>query len=251
MALLQNQRLIYQLPIRFRGGAIAFETSDSDTSSNRNKFTTFDQKCAVPNGASPDYAILTAQKSGGLSSYTGVQGQGLIVGVGAMGLGAIASLVGSGDLIGAGQLVVSAIATLTGSGIVTGNVIAALQAAASLAGTGDIVGSINAIGYAEGLLTGSGTVTLTSYAKGFVSATIGQDSAVITPQAVADAVWNGVNIEGTYTGKEILRLLASVMAGKTSISGSTATFRDINDTKDRVIATMTGSERTTVTKDVT
>jgi hypothetical protein len=58
------------------------------------------------------------------------------------------------------------------------------------------------------------------------------------------------NIEGTYTAGDILKLMVSVLVGKTSISGSTVTFRDINDTKDRVVAEMTNSERTTVTKDI-
>ena len=44
-------------------------------------------------------------------------------------------------------------------------------------------------------------------------------------------------------------VLAAVAAGKTTIASNVVTFRDVNDTKDRVVATMTGSERTTVVKD--
>jgi hypothetical protein len=40
-----------------------------------------------------------------------------------------------------------------------------------------------------------------------------------------------------------------VAAGQTTIDGSTVAFRDQADTKDRVTATMTGSERTTVALD--
>lgn len=54
------------------------------------------------------------------------------------------------------------------------------------------------------------------------------------------------NIEGTYTAGDILKIMVAVLAGKTNIAGNTVTFRDINDTTDRVEATMTDSERTTV-----
>ena len=61
-------------------------------------------------------------------------------------------------------------------------------------------------------------------------------------------------VEGNYTLKEALRLMLAVAAGKTDIDTSGANpvvkFRDVNDTKDRITAVMTGSERTTVTKDV-
>ena len=46
---------------------------------------------------------------------------------------------------------------------------------------------------------------------------------------------------------DILKVLLSVMAGKTSIAGSTVTFRNNEDTLDRVVATMTDSERTAIT----
>lgn len=65
--------------------------------------------------------------------------------------------------------------------------------------------------------------------------------------------WTEV-IEGSYTATEVLRLLLAVAAGKTTIvdnGGGTATvtFRDTGDSKNRIVASMTGSERTTVTKD--
>jgi hypothetical protein len=62
-------------------------------------------------------------------------------------------------------------------------------------------------------------------------------------------VWESI-CEGSYTHSEILKILAAVAAGKTDITGSTVTFRDVNDVADRVTASMTGSERTTVTLDV-
>lgn len=60
--------------------------------------------------------------------------------------------------------------------------------------------------------------------------------------------WTEV-IESGLTAAEILRLIAAVQFGKSDISGSTITFRDVGDTKNRVSATMTGSERTSITLD--
>ena len=49
--------------------------------------------------------------------------------------------------------------------------------------------------------------------------------------------------------RPLLRLLLAVAAGKTTIDGSTVAFRDQADTTNRVLAEMTGSERTIVTLD--
>jgi hypothetical protein len=65
----------------------------------------------------------------------------------------------------------------------------------------------------------------------------------------ASDVWSAL-AEGNYTYAQVMQILSAVAAGKTDITGSTVTFRDINDTADRVVAEMTGSERTTVTLDV-
>lgn len=59
-------------------------------------------------------------------------------------------------------------------------------------------------------------------------------------------------IEGDYTLKQILRILASYVAGKTNITDlggglATVNFRDLADTKNRITGSMDGSERTSVT----
>ena len=56
-------------------------------------------------------------------------------------------------------------------------------------------------------------------------------------------------IEDGMSAAEIIRVILAVQAGKSDISGSTITFRDQADTKDRVTATMSGSERTAVILD--
>lgn len=63
-------------------------------------------------------------------------------------------------------------------------------------------------------------------------------------------------VEAGITVEETLRILLAVAAGKTAITDlggglATVVFRDSNDTKNRVNASMDGSERTSVTLDKT
>lgn len=60
-------------------------------------------------------------------------------------------------------------------------------------------------------------------------------------------------VEGTTTLAESMRLQNAVLLGKVSGAGTgTETFRDINDTKDRVVATVTDAgDRTVITLDAT
>lgn len=60
-------------------------------------------------------------------------------------------------------------------------------------------------------------------------------------------------VDGSYTLRQILRLLASALAGKVSGGGTTTvTFRDLGDSKDRIVATVDSSgNRTAITLDAT
>jgi hypothetical protein len=67
--------------------------------------------------------------------------------------------------------------------------------------------------------------------------------------------WTKV-IENGFTAEQMLRLISSVLIGKTQIvpgapGEATVYFRDIADTKDRVGAAMVGSERTGIALDAT
>ena len=69
--------------------------------------------------------------------------------------------------------------------------------------------------------------------------------------AIPAAVWAEA-LDGAYTAKQILQILAAVLAGKsditeTSAGVATVDFRDLADTLNRVSATMNQSERTAVT----
>jgi hypothetical protein len=67
-------------------------------------------------------------------------------------------------------------------------------------------------------------------------------------QRIAEALGRRV-MENGLTYDEGMRLMLAVMTGKTTVSGGTITFRDNADTKNRVTATMTGRNRTSVTLD--
>lgn len=68
--------------------------------------------------------------------------------------------------------------------------------------------------------------------------------------AVASNPWEEV-IEGSLSAKDVMRIMLSVLAGKTTgAGGSTMSFRDIADAKSRVVATLdTDGNRTAITRD--
>ena len=66
--------------------------------------------------------------------------------------------------------------------------------------------------------------------------------------AAVDEIWDE-NMEGTHTAREMLRLFAAALVSKVSGGGTTTiTFRDIDDTKNRIVATVdSNGNRTAVT----
>jgi hypothetical protein len=58
-------------------------------------------------------------------------------------------------------------------------------------------------------------------------------------------------LETGHSALALMRLMASVILGKVSGAGTTTeTFRDVNDTKDRVVATVDeAGNRTDITRD--
>jgi hypothetical protein len=99
--------------------------------------------------------------------------------------------------------------------------------------------------------TGSPQVVLRSSAAATLITGDGGGTAP-TAQQNAAAVWASV-LEGTLTAEQMQRLLLAVLAGKVSGAGtSTERFRDLADTKDRVVVTADESgNRSTVVVDGT
>ena len=80
------------------------------------------------------------------------------------------------------------------------------------------------------------------------------DTGTTLPNAISaidtDSVMDAV-VEGTYSLKEVLRIMAGALAGKLSGGGTTTlTFRDLSDTLDRIVATVDSSgNRSAITLD--
>lgn len=199
----------------------------------------------------------TAPLLGAINAAAALSGNGEITDAAlALIVSALADLSGSAavaaDIVGG----VSAVASLSGSGVVTAPLMAIFSAAASLSGSGTAsAADLQALANMVSAVAGSSSVTASPAAKAFMTADIEIiDSGVaLTANDVAIAVWNRV-AEGSFSYSDLVRILAAVAAGQTTIvdnGGGTATvtFRDLGDTKDRVVAEMTGSERTSVVLD--
>lgn len=252
------------------------------TGARRNIFmgeAVIDSKASIPDGTRHPVAWQMPQKAGGLSCRNNVYGAGSIAAdILAVKLATV-DLTGSGDITQAvGGLVVQLLADLLGDGEVSsGDLKAFLQAVAALSGSGGATGAaLTGLGALILSMSGSGTAgasvltatgeldaDLTVTGTGLSTSNVGQavwaslasanNTAGTMGEKLNDAgsasnPWTEV-IESGLTAAEVLRIILAVQAGKTTIAGSDVSFRDVDDTKDRVLAEMTGSERTTVTLD--
>ena len=79
------------------------------------------------------------------------------------------------------------------------------------------------------------------------SVTVSDKTGFSLSDVGVDAILDEI-VEGTHSLREILRLLGSYAFGKTSGGGTaTVTFRDVDDTKDRIVATVTSvGDRTSI-----
>lgn len=255
MSLRQNQRLVFQLPLRHLAGAgLPFLASETDGTAMRNQYAgAFSNISALPNGASPGFGVMFAQKAGGIASYTGCEGLGLATAAMVMGV----SVVGQADGTCLVEATFGQIAAISGqadgSSTATMLAVATLNFTGSAAGLGTASAVLSAIGYLAGVAPGVGTATMTPRALGFFGGST--EGGELTPSSIASAVWT-LPVDGSFTTADVLKLLAAVAAGKTEIvdlggGNATVKFRDLNDSKDRVVADMVGSTRADVTKDVT
>lgn len=212
-------------------------------------------RAAVPEGYLHPTCWSMPQKSGGLASRGRVAGSGTVSSSNlAGGLNAEAPLTGSGDITNAALgLILSAVADLTGSGTLSADIIGKLDAAAALSGSGDLTAALGAMAGLLASLTGSSSMSADLVAKAFMSAGISVTGELLSTANVGDAVFSAI-MEAGFSYGDAVRILAAVAAGKTTIvpgpgATATVTFRDVNDTKNRVVADMDGSERLDVTLD--
>lgn len=144
-----------------------------------------------------------------------------------------------GGISGKANIEISTSVSIIGIGLIDGSTTISISVSAS----GDLLANIG--GTTTISITTSGSLVAIGYISG--TCNIGADPSA---DDIAQAVL-GLKIEGDYSMRDVLRIMSAVLAGKTSIVGSTAKFRNLQNTKDRLEASMTGSERTTINYDVT
>lgn len=199
---------------RFMGASTVFVVRDSNAVSQTMLAASFggmDKRSSLPHGLDSRSALLMARTTGGLAAY----------------------LRGTSSLTAAIGGIAVMNATLNGTGTVTANDNMGRFISAQLSGVGSVTAAMGGVGNLSALISIGARPSATD---------------------IAEATLNGVLVEGGLTLRDVTRLLLAVAAGKTSIvdlggGAATVTFRDVADTTDRVVADMTGSERTTVTRD--
>ena len=72
-----------------------------------------------------------------------------------------------------------------------------------------------------------------------------QAQGISTTGGGGDASWSAT-LEGTLTYQDAMRILLAVAVGRTDIASNIVKFKSLDGLTDRVTATMTGSQRTTV-----
>lgn len=204
-----------------------------------------------------DVDQVVASVSGAVGSVTGAVGS-VTGNVGGNVVGSVASVTGNvgGNVVGSVASVVGAVGSVTGAvGSVTGNV------------GGNVVGSVASVtGNVGGNVAGS-VASVTGNVGGNVAGSVASVTADVgITQTGADKVWATAArtltsfagmltavVEGTITVAQSLRLANSANASKVSgAATTTVVVRDVNDTKDRITATVDADgNRSAVTLDVT
>ena len=263
MALIGNYSVYDKLPLKYCTGpgsatAGGFGARGNYTESGRvrsrmmqDKTTTALTYYALPNGGYPSLTWFIPQKVGQIGSSNQIYGNGVSSGNLAGGLNAEAPLTGAGNITNANlTLIAQFIAALTGAGNITNaNLLATVEVSAGLIGESSLAAARTAIAYLASDATGASTLTAVNYAIGSLSADILSYGA-LTPQGISDAIWAQV-IESGLTSAEILRIMASALAGKVSGAGTgVETFVGLDETTNRIISTVdVDGNRTSVVVD--
>lgn len=268
--ILGNRTVLQKSLATFRNGtstagAYAGGVLNNFTQSGRNKNIyinaeqqTFDRANAVPLGYTHPYNFVMPLKNGGMASFKNLSASLSNFANIAGGKNADANLSGQIVLSNADMgLIVSAIASLTGSGTITNAELAAVldMIANGLSASGTLnTPTLGALADIIASLTGVGNFTNGSPADspGFMSCAITPFTA-LSPETLAAALLDQNDIETNYSLRESLKLILAALAGNVSGAGtSTITIRDINDIKDRLVASVdVDGNRLSVIKDVT
>lgn len=177
-----------------------------------------------------------------------------------------ADLVGAGGLAALAALAVAMGAELSGSGDLTATILGQLQAAVAMAGSGDLTGSMAGVATLAAALQGQGGLDAVIAAIGSMRLDVVVTGTGLTLENVAAAVWQAqaqandvpgsmgallnaagaggdpwaVQLEGTYTAADLLRIMAAVLAGEVEgMEGLSPVFKAVGGTVARVSADVT------------
>ena len=287
MLIANGVRLSSQNPMRQLAAASAGSADRANWSTSgklRCSFSHFDAVVGgYPSGLRHPASWCMAPDGGALSAESELSFAVSNTGAGAMGVngeGSASITITNADA--QLQLVVSASGTVSISITTDANLVGALYGTGTTAitvsnGTATLGALAGLFGNAAITFTASGTATAIGWLEGDIV-----PYTELSPQSLAAAVWNAVAadsnevgtmgeklndagsgsnpwtevIEGGLTAAEILRILASVAAGRTTITDNgdgtaTVEFIGLDDATTRVTAEMTGSDRTAMTLDGT
>jgi hypothetical protein len=259
MALLQNGYRDFSSGVRIFGATASNNAYPSALHANRAFTSTMrnltagegitSELVSLPSGYRTRYAWMMAQKNGAAKSAKESEGVATAVINLAGGKNAAATSAGAGTVTGTGQLVVSGVGSADGVATVSGNILAALLGSGSAAGAATVSGSTTAKAWAVGSAAGVGAAEAVRYATGEL---VGSIAPAVDLEASSFSTYllDTELVETGLTVRETLRIAISALGGKVSISGNTVTFRDVNDTVDRITATTdSNGQRTAVTLD--
>jgi hypothetical protein len=194
---------------------------------------------------------------------------------------AVASTITStGNLIADLDLLTNLVTALVGTSTITASLASVTGLLTTLNGTGNLTGAMDIVAFLTTVLSGTGSITASLRGTLDLEAIIYVNESTVTINQIIEGVWNALSatynnpgtmgeimnnmgvaadpwtavLENGYTAEELLRILVAVAVGKTTITdlgggNANVKFRDLADSKDRVDADMTGSERTNITLD--
>jgi hypothetical protein len=206
-----------------------------------------DQKTAVPNGHLASSAWFLPQVAGGMSS----RGEAVVTFAGAGNAAQGRNISGNAPITFSATGDAAAIAALAGSASITLTGAATASAVFAMSGSSSFAFSAAADPTAVASISGNASITFAGQADPLTLVWMVAEpiDTALTVDAIAAAVMSSA-VESGLTVTEALRLMSAALAGKVTVDGTSVIFRDVNDTTDRITATVTSDgDRTAVTLD--
>lgn len=203
MSLKQNGRRLQDQPLRFRGGSIlSFEYQETNKSQLRNMFVGdggIDPRNGIPAGHLNPSSWVLPQKSGGMSSFTGIASCSKLSANGAMGINVNSSIETSSSFLATGKLVVSAFANILTNSSLSAVSSGALYIQASIATSSTLSASVQALANLVSSIQTDSQFLATPFSIGNMECNI-TPFTELSPQSLSEAVWSAIAIENNNPG---------------------------------------------------